>query len=103
MRISVSTRPLYEQFFLFLKGLFQGNLGVSYVYKRASGRVDPVSLCPQRLSSLFAAVLLSLIVGVPLGLAAGWKPDSPFAGVIMIGSIFRLQPADFLDRDPARL
>lgn len=80
-------RPLYEQFFLFLKGLLQGNLGVSYVYKEPAVELI-LSRLPATLELAFAAVLLSLIVGVPLGLAAGWKPESPFARVIMIGSIF---------------
>ena len=80
-------RPLYEQFFLFLKGLLQGNLGVSYVYKEPAVELI-LSRLPATLELAFAAVLLSLIVGVPLGLAAGWKPESPLARIIMIGSIF---------------
>lgn len=80
-------RPLYEQFFLFLKGLLQGNLGVSYVYKEPAVELI-LSRLPATLELSFAAVLLSLIVGVPLGLAAGWKPESPLARIIMIGSIF---------------
>lgn len=80
-------RPLYEQFFLFLNGLLQGNLGVSYVYKEPAVELI-LSRLPATLELAFAAVLLSLIVGVPLGLAAGWKPESPLARIIMIGSIF---------------
>lgn len=80
-------RPLYEQFFLFLKGLLRGNLGVSYVYKEPAVELI-LSRLPATLELAFAAVLLSLILGVPLGLAAGWKPESPFARIIMIGSIF---------------
>jgi peptide/nickel transport system permease protein len=80
-------RPLYEQFFLFLKGLLQGNLGVSYVYKEPAVELI-LSRLPATLELALAAVLLSLIVGVPLGLAAGWKPESPLARIIMIGSIF---------------
>jgi peptide/nickel transport system permease protein len=80
-------RPLYEQFLLFLKGIVQGNLGISYVYKEPAVTLI-LSRLPATLELAFAAVLLSLIFGVPLGLAAGWKPESTFSRMIMIGSIF---------------
>ena len=80
-------RPLYDQFFLFLKGVLQGNLGTSYVYKEPAVQLI-LSRLPAALELAFAAVLLSLIFGVPLGMAAGWKPESPFSRMIMIGSIF---------------
>ena len=80
-------RPLYDQFFLFLKGVLQGNLGTSYVYKEPAVQLI-LSRLPATLELAFAAVLLSLIFGVPLGMAAGWKPESPFSRMIMIGSIF---------------
>ncbi|MDQ0138242.1 peptide/nickel transport system permease protein [Neorhizobium galegae] len=80
-------RPLYEQFFLFLKGILQGNLGISYVYKEPAVALI-LSRLPATLELAFAAVLLSLVFGVPLGLAVGWKPESSFSRMIMIGSIF---------------
>lgn len=79
-------RPLYEQFILFLKNASQGNLGVSYVYREPA--IDLIlSRLPATLELALAAVLLSLLVGVPLGLMAGWKPESISARVIMTGSI----------------
>ncbi len=80
-------RPLYKQFFLFLKGVLQGNLGISYVYKEPAVELI-LSRLPATLELAFAAVLLSLVFGVPLGLMAGWKPESPFSRMIMVGSIF---------------
>ncbi|MBP2557255.1 peptide/nickel transport system permease protein [Neorhizobium galegae] len=80
-------RPLYEQFFLFLKGVLQGNLGISYVYKEPAVALI-LSRLPATLELAFAAVLLSLVFGVPLGLAVGWKPESSFSRMVMIGSIF---------------
>jgi peptide/nickel transport system permease protein len=79
-------RPLYEQFLLFLKNASQGNLGVSYVYREPA--IDLIlSRLPATLELALAAVLLSLLVGVPLGLMAGWKPESALARIIMTGSI----------------
>src|SRR3712207_6547391 len=42
---------------------------------------------PATLELAFAAMLLSIIVGLPLGLYAGLKPDSPVSRGIMAGSI----------------
>jgi peptide/nickel transport system permease protein len=79
-------RPLYEQFFLFLKNALQGNLGVSYVYREPA--IDLIlSRLPATLELALAAVLLSLLVGVPLGLMAGWRSESALARIIMTGSI----------------
>jgi peptide/nickel transport system permease protein len=80
-------RPLYEQFFLFLKGIVQGNLGISYVYKEPAVTLI-LSRLPATLELAFAAVLLSIIFGVPLGLVAGWRPESALSRMIMLGSIF---------------
>lgn len=80
-------QPLYAQFFLFLKGAAEGNLGISYVFKEPAVELILTRL-PATLELAFAAVLLSVVVGVPLGLAAGWKPDSFLARLIMVGSIF---------------
>ncbi|MDR6820889.1 peptide/nickel transport system permease protein [Neorhizobium sp. 2083] len=79
-------RPLYEQFVLFLRGLVQGNMGVSYVYKEPAVTLI-LSRLPATLELALAAVLLSLVVGVPLGLIAGQKPESFLARTIMTGSI----------------
>ncbi|WP_186391470.1 MULTISPECIES: ABC transporter permease [unclassified Pannonibacter] len=79
-------RPLYEQFFLFLKGISQGNLGISYVYNEPA--VDLIlSRLPATLELAFAAVILSVIIGLPLGLIAGHKPEGLLARSIMTGTI----------------
>jgi peptide/nickel transport system permease protein len=79
-------RPLHEQFFLFLKGLVQGNLGISYVYKEPAVELI-LSRLPATLELALAAVLLSVVIGLPLGLVAGWKPHGVLARSIMAGSI----------------
>ena len=67
-------------------GLTQGEFGTSFIY-----RISALELILQRLPATLelavAAMLISLVVGIPLGLWAGLKPDS-FAGqAIMAGSI----------------
>ncbi|RGP35402.1 ABC transporter permease [Pseudotabrizicola alkalilacus] len=79
-------QPMHTQFFLFLKGMAQGNLGISYVYKEPAIELI-LSRLPATLELALFAVLLSLVIGFPLGLIAGYRPDSFAAKAIMTGSI----------------
>lgn len=80
-------KPMWEQYFSFLGNLFRGDLGNSFVYNEPA-----VSLIFQRLPATleltFAALLLALLVGLPLGIFAGLKPKSGLSKCIMTGSIF---------------
>lgn len=79
-------KPLWQQFFFFVSGIFQGNLGTSYVFNEPA--VDLIlSRLPATLELAFAAVILSAIIGIPLGLFAGRYPNSLVSKSIMMGSI----------------
>lgn len=79
-------QPLTHQYMAFVKGAVTGNLGKSFVYG-----VDAVQLIFQRLPATLelavVALLLAVLIGVPLGLLAGLKPDSLFSKLAMTGSI----------------
>ncbi|WP_338598432.1 ABC transporter permease [Sulfolobus tengchongensis] len=67
------TKPLYVQFILYLKGVFTGNFGISFLYYP-----EPVStLIEQRLPwTLFltgTATIISALLGMVLGLISAWK------------------------------
>lgn len=79
-------QPSPVQFFMFLKGMMQGNLGVSYVFKEPAVALI-LSRLPATLELAMFAVLLSLVVGIPLGLIAGRRPQGFAAQAIMTGSI----------------
>ena len=79
-------QPLHIQFLMFLKGMVQGNLGISYVFKEPAVALI-LSRLPATLELALFAVLLSLVVGLPLGLIAGRRPNSLTAQTIMTGSI----------------
>ncbi len=79
-------RPLWEQYGKFVAGLARGEFGTSFVY-RTSALALILQRLPATLELAAAAMLLSVGLGIPLGLWAGLKPDS-FAGqTIMAGSI----------------
>ncbi|MET4808137.1 ABC transporter permease [Limibacillus sp. MBR-115] len=61
--------PLHEQYFLFLKGLFQGDLGISIKTRR--GVVDDIlQYAPASIELATAAALITIIIGVPFGIIA---------------------------------
>ncbi|MBN9268060.1 MAG: ABC transporter permease [Hyphomicrobium sp.] len=79
-------RPIWEQYFIFLKGVLRGDLGISFVYNEpALGLI--LTRMPATLELAFAALLLSVTIGVPLGLYCGLYPDSVVSKAIMTISI----------------
>ncbi len=80
-------RPLWEQYGRFLWNAVQGDLGKSFVFNEPALRLIAQRM-PATMELAVTAVLLSIVLGIPLGLYAGLKPNS-FAGrSIMAGSIF---------------
>jgi peptide/nickel transport system permease protein len=69
-------QPLWEQYFLFIGRLFQGNLGTSLTYQvpvtQLLGSAIPVTL-----SLLGLALLIALVISVPLAALAAFRPGSP--------------------------
>ena len=79
-------RPLYEQYWHFLANAARGDLGNSFVYGEPALKLI-LQRMPATLELAFAAFLLAVIVGIPLGMYAGLRPESPGSRVIMAGSI----------------
>ncbi len=80
-------RPLWEQYGRFLWNAVQGDLGKSFVFNEPALRLIAQRM-PATMELAVTAVLLSIVLGIPLGLYAGLRPNS-FAGrSIMAGSIF---------------
>lgn len=79
-------RPVYEQYWYFLVNAFRGDLGTSFIFGQPALKLI-VQRMPATLELAFAALLLSVSVGIPLGVYAGLKPKSPVSKTIMAGSI----------------
>ncbi len=79
-------RPLWEQYWIFLKGALTGDLGKSF-----AASIPAIELIfermPATLELAFMAMLIAIVLGIPLGLLAGLKPDSWIGRSIMAGSI----------------
>jgi len=79
-------KPLWEQYAIFLKEAVTGNLGRSFQYNEPAIRLI-LERMPATLELAFAAMLIAVTLGIPLGLWAGLKPDSIAGRTIMAGSI----------------
>jgi len=79
-------KPIHEQYWIFLKGAFTGNLGNSFVYARPALEVI-FERMPATLELAALAMLISVVIGIPLGMIAGLRPNSWLAKTIMAGSI----------------
>jgi peptide/nickel transport system permease protein len=69
-------QPLWEQYFLFIGRLFQGNLGTSLTYQIPVSELLAQAI-PVTLSLLGLALLISLVISVPLAALAAFRPGSP--------------------------
>lgn len=67
-------RPLHEQYFIFLRNLLEGDFGYSYVTGQpALGMV--LERFPATLELAVSAMVIAMLVGVPLGVWAGYRPN----------------------------
>jgi peptide/nickel transport system permease protein len=93
MRLGLD-RPLWVQFWLFVKSALAGDLGTSFVHGvPALGLI--LSRMPATLELAFVALLIAVGLGIPLGLVAGLAPRSLLGRTIMTGSIFGFSLPNF--------
>jgi peptide/nickel transport system permease protein len=75
-------QPLWRQYLSFLNRLAHGDLGRSFVFNMPVLELI-LSRLPATLELTMAAVLGATLIGVPLGMFAGYRPDSPASKVAM--------------------
>lgn len=79
-------RPLWEQYWVFLRQAAAGDLGRSFAFN-----VPAIQLVLERMPATLelaaSAMLIAVLLGIPLGLWAGIKPRSAAGRSIMAGSI----------------
>ena len=79
-------KPLWEQYLVFLRQAAEGDLGKSFAFNVPALQLI-LERMPATLELATAAMLIAIVVGLPLGLWAGLKPDSLAGRSIMAGSI----------------
>ena len=79
-------RPLWEQYLAFIGRLLQGDFGRSLIFNIPV--IDLVfSRLPATLELTLVAVIGATVIGVPLGMYAGYRPDGVVAKTIMAASV----------------
>ncbi len=79
-------KPIFEQYLDYMKGLLQGDLGTSLINRQPAW--DQISfVLPHTLELTFAALLVALILGIPIGVASAVKQNTP---IDYAGRIFSL-------------
>jgi peptide/nickel transport system permease protein len=79
-------RPLAEQYWVFLRQAAAGDLGRSFAFNVPAVQLI-LERMPATLELAITAMLIAIVLGIPLGMWAGLKPDSIAGKTIMTGSI----------------
>ena len=79
-------KPIWVQFWYFLKGAVTGDLGQSFVHAQPAIQLI-LSRMPATMELAFVAMMMAILIGLPLGIFAGLKPDHPASRTIMAGSV----------------
>ncbi len=79
-------QPLWRQYLTFVAGAAHGDLGRSFVFNEPALKLIAERM-PATLELAVTAVLLSILIGVPLGLYAGMRPNGFIGRSIMASSI----------------
>jgi len=78
--------PVHQQYLHFLGNALRGDLGNSFVFGEPALKLI-VQRMPATLELAFAAMLIAVVIGIPLGLWAGLRPGGMAGRTIMAGSI----------------
>ena len=79
-------KPMWEQYFLFVKNALAGDMGRSFAFS-APALTLIIERMPATMELAMFAIILSIVIGIPLGLWAGLRPDGIAGKVIMTVSI----------------
>jgi peptide/nickel transport system permease protein len=78
--------PLWQQYLTFLGNVARGDFGTSFVFRiPVMGLI--LSRLPATLELATTAMLIATLVGVPLGIWAGYRPDARSSKAIMAVSV----------------
>jgi peptide/nickel transport system permease protein len=79
-------QPIWRQYLAFLGRLLQGDLGRSFVLNIPVLQLV-LSRLPATLELALTSVLIGAFIGIPIGIYAGYRPESPFSKAIMAASV----------------
>ncbi|HEX9076499.1 MAG TPA: ABC transporter permease [Anaerolineae bacterium] len=77
------TKPIYEQYWIFLSNALQGNLGTS-VLRQEPVTQEIIRRFPATIELALSAILIALIVGIPAGIISAIRRGSWFDTISML-------------------
>lgn len=80
-------KPIYTQYGRFLGNAVKGDLGRSFKFNESALGLITQRM-PATLELAFASLFLTILIGIPLGLFAGFRPHALFSKLIMGLSAF---------------
>lgn len=86
--------PFFTQFINYIKGIFVGDFGISYLTREPVSGMLAVSL-PNTLLILVSAVTLAVVVSIPMGILAALKPNSFFSGFTTVFALIGVSAPGF--------
>lgn len=87
-------RPLLEQYLQFVASAFSGDFGTSFVFNQSAIELI-LSRLPATLELAICSIVLAVLIGLPLGMVAGMRPDSLLDRGVMTGSILGFSLPNF--------
>lgn len=79
-------KPLWQQYLLFVKNALQGDMGRSFAFS-APALTLIIERMPATMELASVAIIMSIVLGIPLGLWAGLRPNGIAGKTIMAVSI----------------
>ncbi len=79
-------RPVHEQYGYFVVNALQGDLGKSFIFGEPALQLIVLRM-PATFELAIAALLIAVVLGIPLGVLAGLRPEAKSSKAIMAGSI----------------
>lgn len=86
--------PIYVQYIRFLSSAVRGDLGVSYWQRAPVGQLV-LERVPATMQLASVAIMITMVIAVPLGIAAAAKPDSWLDRAIVSISLMGVSVAEF--------
>jgi peptide/nickel transport system permease protein len=79
-------RPVWWQYLVFLGNAAKGDLGTSFVHGVPALRLILERL-PATLELVLVSMAIAIAIGLPLGMAAGLRPETRWSRAVMTGSV----------------
>jgi oligopeptide transport system permease protein len=89
-------KPVYEQYFVYLKNLLRGDLGVSYKIRSISVNQIIAKSFPYSLDLGLRAIAFALVAGLLLGIIAAYQRGKPMDTFTMILAIIGISVPSFI-------